>query len=182
MFLKRSLVIALSIFIAMFFAACGSSTTTGGGPYGGGGTTNPPATPPTTGSSASAMIQTATVTVNGQSVTALTNAAGRTLYDLTADTPTSTACSGSCTTIWFPLLTTGAPSSATPLPHQVSVLADANGQQVEYDCHLLYAFSGDTAAGQAHGEGIVSFGGTWHVVAPTLSIPSGGSNSGGYGY
>jgi len=46
MFLKRSLVIALSIFIAMFFAACGSSTTTGGGPYGGGGTTNPPATPP----------------------------------------------------------------------------------------------------------------------------------------
>ena len=181
MFLKRSLVIALSIFIAMFFAACGSSTTTGGGPYGG-GTTDPPATPPTTGGSASAMIQTATVTVNGQSVTVLTNAAGRTLYDLTADTPTSTACSGSCTTIWFPLLTTGAPSSATPLPHQVSVLADANGQQVEYDGHLLYAFSGDTAAGQAHGEGIVSFGSTWHVVTPTLSIPSGGSNSGGYGY
>jgi len=152
MFLKRSLVIALSIFIAMFFAACGGSTTTGGGLYGG-GTTNPPATPP----------------------------AGRTLYDLTADTPTSTACSGSCTTIWFPLLATGAPSSATPLPHQVSALTDANGQQVEYDGHLLYTFSGDTAAGQAQGEGIQSFGGIWHVVTPTLSVPSGGSN-GGYGY
>ena len=181
MFVKRFLVIALSIFIAMFLVACGGSTATGGGPYGG-GTTNPPATPPTTGGSVSAVIHTATISLNGQSVAVLTNAAGRTLYDLTADTPTSTACSGSCTTIWFPLLTTGAPSNATPLPHQVSVLADANGQQVEYDGHLLYTFSGDTAAGQAHGEGIVSFGGTWHVVTPTLSVPSGGSNSGGYGY
>jgi len=181
MFLKRSLIIAFSLFIAMFIAACGSSTTTGGGLYGG-GTTNPPATPPATGGNASAVIQTATVTVNGQSVTVLTNAAGRTLYDLTADTPTSTACSRACTTIWFPLLATGAPSSATPLPHQVSVLTDTNGQQVEYDGHLLYAFSGDTAAGQAQGEGIQSFGGTWHVVTPTLSVPSGGSSGGGYGY
>lgn len=177
MFLKRSLVIAFSIFIALFFAACGGST---GGLYGG-GTTNPPATPPATGGNASAVIQTATVIVNEQSVTVLTNASGRTLYDLTADTPRSTACSGSCTTIWFPLLATGAPSSATPLPHQVSALTDANGQQVEYDGHLLYTFSGDTAAGQAQGEGIHSFGGTWHVVTPTLSVPSGGSN-GGYGY
>ena len=180
MFLKRSLVIALSIFIALFFAACGGSTTTGGGLYGG-GSTNSPATPPATGGNASAVIQTATVSVNGQSVTVLTNAAGRTLYDLTADTPTSTACNSSCTTIWFPLLAKGAPSSTTPLPHQVSALRDANGQQVEYDGHLLYTFSGDTAAGQAQGEGIQSFGGIWHVVTPTLSVPSGGSN-GGYGY
>jgi len=167
MFLKRSLVIALGLFIAVLFAACGSSTTIGGGPYGG-GTTNPPATPPTTGGSSSAVIQTATVTANGQSVTVLTNAAGRTLYDLTADTPTSTVCSGPCTTIWFPQLATGAPTSATALPHQLSVLTDANGQQVEYDGHLLYAFSGDTAAGQAQGEGIQSFGGAWHVVTPNL--------------
>jgi len=32
----------------------------------------------------------------------------------------------------------------------------------------LYTFSGDTAAGQTQGEGIQSFGGTWHVVAPNL--------------
>jgi len=32
MFLKRSFVIALSVFIVMFIAACGSSTTSGGGP------------------------------------------------------------------------------------------------------------------------------------------------------
>jgi predicted lipoprotein with Yx(FWY)xxD motif len=181
MILKRSFVIALGLVMAMFIAACGSYTTTGGGSYGyGSGTTNPPATTPTPGGSRSSGVQTATVTVNGQSVTVLTNAAGRTLYDLTADTPMSTACTGPCTSIWFPLLATGAPTSATPLPHQLSVLADGNGQQVEYDGHLLYTFSGDTAAGQAQGEGIQSFGGTWHVVTPTLSVPSGGSN-GGYG-
>jgi predicted lipoprotein with Yx(FWY)xxD motif len=55
-----------------------------------------------------------------------------------------------------------------PLSQQLTVLTDANGQQVEYDGHLLYGFSGDTAAGQAHGEGIVAFGGTWHVVTPNL--------------
>jgi hypothetical protein len=98
MFLKRSFVIALGLFMAMFIAACGSYTTTGGGGYGS-GSTNPPATPPTTSGSASTVIHTATVTFNGQSVTVLTNAAGRTLYDLTADTPTSTACSGTCTSI-----------------------------------------------------------------------------------
>jgi predicted lipoprotein with Yx(FWY)xxD motif len=106
--------------------------------------------------------------VNGTVDTALTNEVDKTLYYLTADTPTSTACTGQCTTFWFPLLATSIPTSATPLPHQLSVLTDPNGQQVEYDGHLLYSFSGDTAAGQAQGEGIQSFGGTWHVVKPNL--------------
>ena len=166
MFLKRSVIIALSFFIALVIAACGSSTTTGGGgPYSS-GSTNPPATTPNTGGSSSTATKTATVTVNGQSEMVLTNAAGKTLYYLTSDTPTSTACTGLCTTIWSPLLATGALTSATPLPHQLSVLTDPNGQQVEYNSHLLYTFAGDTAAGQAQGEGIQSFGGTWHVISP----------------
>lgn len=181
MFLKRSVVIALSIVITMLVAACGNATTTGGGLYGGGGTnSNPPATPANTGNGGAAVIRTSTVTVNGKAETVLIDAAGRTLYDLTADTPTSTACSGSCASIWPPLLTTGAPTSTTALPHQLSTLKDANGQQVEYGGHLLYTFSGDTV-GQAQGEGIQSFGGTWHAVTPTLSV-SGGGSSGGYGY
>ena len=38
MILKRSLVLALSFFMALFLAACGSYTTPGGGPYGSGST------------------------------------------------------------------------------------------------------------------------------------------------
>ncbi|TMD68953.1 MAG: hypothetical protein E6I97_22070, partial [Chloroflexi bacterium] len=97
MFLKRSFVIALSVFIVMFITACGSSTTSGGAPYGSGGSNPPATTPPTTGgSSSSAVIQTATVTVKGQSGTVLTNAKGLTLYYFTADSATHSALSRNC--------------------------------------------------------------------------------------
>ncbi len=86
MFLKRSIVIALSVFTVMFIAACGSYTTTGGGPYGGGSTTPPATTTPTTGGNgSSAVVQTATVTVKGQSEMVLTDAQRKTLYYFTAD-------------------------------------------------------------------------------------------------
>src|SRR5258708_27456585 len=97
MFLKRSIVIALSVFIVMFIAACGSYTTTGGGPYGSGSTNPPATTPPTTGgSSSSAVIQTATVTVKGPSETGLTNAKRLTLYYFTPDSATQSALSRNC--------------------------------------------------------------------------------------
>lgn len=180
MFFKRSLVIALSVFIAMFIAACSSSTTTGGGLYGNGGSTNPPA-PTTGGGSSSAVIQTATVTVKGQSETVLTNAQGMTLYYFTADSATQSACSGSCAQMWPPLLSTGSggPIGSTTLSGKLSVQKDANGNQVEYNGHPLYTFSGDTAPGQTHGEGLF---GMWFVATPNLSVQGGGSTSGGYGY
>jgi predicted lipoprotein with Yx(FWY)xxD motif len=176
-FLKHHFPVAIIILIALIVAGCGGTSGTTPPPTSTATTASVPYTVPTpnptpqstaTPSPGNALIHTAQVTVNGPVETVLTNAAGKTLYYLTADTPTTTACTGPCTTIWLPLLATGALTSSTPLRHQLSVLADANGQQVEYDGHLLYAFSGDTAAGQAHGEGIQSFGGTWHVVTPNL--------------
>ena len=182
MFLKRSFVIALSVFIVMFIAACGSYTTTGGGPYGSGSTNPPATTPPTTGgSSSSAVIQTATVTVKGQSETVLTNAKGLTLYYFTADSATQSALSRNCLQVWPPLLFTGSggPTSSTSLPGKLSVQTDVNGNQVEYNGHPLYTFSGDTVPGQTNGEGIT---GMWFVAAPNLTVQGGGSTSGGYGY
>ena len=179
MFLKRSLLITFGLFIAMFIAACGSPTTGGGGLYGG-GSTNSPA--PTTGSnSSSAVISTATVTVKGRSETVLTNAQGITLYYFTADTATQSAVSSNLAKIWPPLLFkgSGGPTSSTTLAGKLSVLTDANGNQVEYNGHPLYTFSGDTAPGQANGEGIT---GMWFVTTPNLPIQSGGSTGGGYGY
>ena len=182
MFLKRSIVIALSVFTVMFIAACGSYTTTGGGPYGGGGS-NPPAThnPATGGSDSSAVIQTATVTVKGQSETVLTNAKGLTLYYFTADSATQSAVSGNLAKIWPPQLFTGSgePTSSTTLAGKLSVQTDVNGNQVEYNGHPLYTFSGDSAPGQTNGEGLF---GKWFVATPNLPVQGGGSTSGGYGY
>src|SRR5438477_2796183 len=180
MFLKSSFVIALSVFIVMFIAACGSSTTPGGGPYG--GSTNPPATtPPTTdGSSSSAVIQTTTVTVKGQSETVLTNAKGLTLYYFTADSATRSALSRNCLQVWPPLLFTGSggPTSSTSLTGKLSVQMDINGNQIEYNGHPLYTFSGDSAPRQTNGEGLY---GVWFVATPDLAVQGGGSTSGGYG-
>ncbi len=181
MILKRSLVITLGLFMAMFLAACGGSTTTGGGPYGSGGS-NPPAThnPATGGSDSSAVIQTATVTVKGQSETVLTNAQGMTLYYFTPDSAKQSACSGACAQTWPPLVFTGSggPTSSTTLAGKLSVQMDANGRQVEYNGHPLYTFSGDTAPGQTNGEGLL---GKWFVATPSLSVQGGGSTSGGSG-
>src|SRR5437667_9464778 len=127
MFLKRSFVIALGLFMAMFIVACGGYGTTGGGSYGG-GSTNPPA-PTTGGSDSSAVIQTATVTVKGQSETVLTNAQGMTLYHFTPDSAKQSACSGACAQTWPPLVFTGSggPTSSTTLAGKLSVQMDANG-------------------------------------------------------
>ncbi len=141
--------------------AAGSTPTSSGGRYGNGGTT------PTVSSSGS-LIQTAMATVSGKSETILTNAQGRTLYYRTTDRPPTTVCSGGCASAWPPLLVSGSttPTSTTSLPGKLSVQADANGTQVEYNGHPLYTFSGDTAPGQTTGEG---FGGIWHVVTPSLT-------------
>jgi predicted lipoprotein with Yx(FWY)xxD motif len=167
MFLKRSLMIAFSVLIALFIVACGNATTSGGGSYGGGSST-PPANTPNAGGTSSALIQTATVSVKGQSQTVLTNAQGMTLYYFTPDTATQTACTGQCAQNWPPLFFTGSgsPTSSTTLAGKLSVLMDVNGSQVEYNGHLLYTFAGDKAAGQTNGQGLF---GKWFVATPDLS-------------
>src|SRR6266705_1398520 len=139
-----------------------SSSNGGGGRYGSGGGTTP--TPNTSGS----VIKTATVTVNGTSKSILTNAQGLTLYYRTSDAPPSTVCSGGCAAAWPPLVTSGSssPTSATSLSGKLTIVSDANGNQVEYNGHPLYTYSRDTAAGQTTGEGV---GGVWHVCTPSLT-------------
>jgi hypothetical protein len=46
----------------------------------------------------------------------------------------------------------------------LGAVAGSGGQQVTENRAPLYRFSGDQAAGATNGDGINSFGGTWHVV------------------
>ena len=119
------------------------------------------------GSNSNAIIKTATAMVSGKSETVLTNAQGKTLYYFTPDTTTTSACTGSCAQNWPPLLSTGSstPTSATTLPGKLSAQTTANGNQVEYNGHLLYTFAGDSGPGQTNGQGLL---GKWFVATSNL--------------
>src|SRR5260370_33145489 len=178
---RNALFFAVGLALALFSVACGSSTTPGSGSSGGygasGGSTSTP-------SSASAMtLKTATLTVGGKALTVLTNAQGMTLYYRTSDTPTS-VCSGGCASAWPPVLSTTLPGVSTTLPGTFSLMNDANGSQVAYNGHPLYNNSGDSAPGQANGQG---FANIWFVALTTLpatTTPSGSTTPtpGGYHY
>ena len=171
--LRRAFLGMSMLLVALIAVACGSAGSTSTGSSGG-----------TTPSSSGAIIKTTSATVNGQSVTILTNAQGMTLYYLKPDTATTSTCTGACASNWPPLVFTssGSPASANALPGTLSVVTDANGQQVEYNGHLLYRFSGDTTPGQTNGEGIK---GVWFVATTTLSVqgaPQATPTRSGYGY
>ena len=169
--LKRVFLSTSMLLIALTVVACGSSYSTSTGSSSG-----------STSTSSAPVIKTATTTVNGQSVTILTNAQGMTLYYFKPDTATTSACTGACIGNWPPLLFTssGTPSSTNSLPGTLSVVTDANGQQVEYNGHPLYTFVNDTAPGQTNGEGIK---GVWFVATTTLPVQgSPQATPNGYGY
>jgi predicted lipoprotein with Yx(FWY)xxD motif len=190
MFLKRTLFKSLFPFllVALLAAACGNSGTTTGSAA----PTSAPTTAgttPTTASSSGPVVKTTSATVQGKSVTLLTNAQGMALYYDSKDTPTTAACTSSdgCTTTWPPLLSSGsgAPASSTTLPGTLSMATVANGAQVEYQGHLLYTYVGDTTPGQASGEGML---GIWFAATTDLKPATGSGGSptptatSGYGY
>jgi predicted lipoprotein with Yx(FWY)xxD motif len=56
-------------------------------------------------------------------------------------------------------------------------------KQVTYNGHPLYAYTADTAPGQASGNGLNVDGGVWHeVTASGQAAPAGTSGGGGNGY
>jgi len=130
----------------------------------------------------------------------LVDADGRTLYELTADSTGRSTCSSACQAVWPPLAlpagehaTAGPGTQASCLSGSAGVATEPSGaHQVAYCGHPLYTFSGDSAAGQVHGFGIHSFGGTWypvgvdgspveHAVAASSSTST-STSSGGYSY
>ncbi len=156
---------AIVLLFAMIVAACGNTTATSTGASSG---STPAATTSTSSSSGSNVaIQTATATLGGKSATILTNDKGFTLYYLKADTATTVACSGGCAQVWPPLLQTGSgsPTGPSSLSGTLSVASTANGNQIEYNGHPRYTYSGDTTPGQTNGEG---FHGVWFAVTSDL--------------
>ncbi len=183
--MKRFYLFFFPIVLTLLLTACGgSNSSTSGTSYG--NTSSTPTTAATTGSTPTAAanatsgsLRTTSATVKGKTVTLLTNAQGMTLYYFMPDTATTTACTGGCASIWPPFLSKNAPST-TGLPGTLTLQSNANGQQVTYNGHPLYTYSGDTSPGQTTGEGISN---QWFVATSNLAANKGSaSSSGGYGY
>ena len=117
---------------------------------------------------ASHVLRTAQAKVDGKTETILTDAQGSTLYYFTPDAPKKLACSGECAQAWPPLLSkeSGTPLADASLSGALSTFNNANGNQVEYNGHLLYTFVKDAAPGQITGQGV---GGKWFVATPALA-------------
>ena len=98
-------------------------------------------------------------------------------------------CTGSCTVLWPPLVSTGTPGagSGTAAAQLGTTTRDGGERQVTYAGHPLYYYAQDAAAGDTFGQGLDSSGGRWWVLSPAGAVikdkkTTGGSSSGGYSY
>jgi predicted lipoprotein with Yx(FWY)xxD motif len=94
-------------------------------------------------------------------VRVLTNAKGLTLYWFAPVTPTTSKCTGSCTSYWLPV--TGKPKAGPGVTGMLRTIKRPGGTtQVTYNGHPLYTYIGDNGPGQAHGNNLNLNGGSWH--------------------
>jgi len=162
--------------IALAMAACSNASTST--PPAGGGTS--------TSSSPGASMNGPTVQTTNDATFGkiLTDAQGHALYLYQLDSGTTSACTGACASTWPALIVTGTPTAGDGVTASLLGTAkQADGSmQVTYNGHLLYGFTGDSAAGDATGQGVESF----FLVSPAgnqVTQAAGGatSSSGGYG-
>ncbi len=155
----------IGVAAVLVLSACGSSTTKTSSPSDASTTIAPYAAPSSAdaGAGQQPVVKTKTDPKLGA---ILADASGKTLYTLT-NNGQAVACTGPCTAVWPPL---EAPAGATaptagPGVTGLGVAAGPSGTQLVTSNNLpVYRFSKDEDGGDAYGEGISTFGGTWHVV------------------
>ena len=111
------------------------------------------------------------------SETIVVDGRGHTLYALSPETAHHLLCNSSACFANWPPLTVRSRNVKLKAGHGVhgrlAILRRRDGKlQLTLRGMPLYEFSGDSARGQANGEGIQGFGGTWHAVTANGSPPS----------
>ena len=135
---------------------------------------------PSSGSSSGAAAAAGTVkTATIAGATVLTNSKGFTLYSFAPDTSTTSKCNGTCAQNWPPV--TG-PVTGSGVTGTFGTITRSDGStQATFDGHPLYTFTGDTAPGQAKGNGLNAAGGLWHEITTSGTASAGGASSGAGG-
>lgn len=162
--------------LALLAAACGSSSSSS-------------TTRATTSTSASRSSNAASVSTRNLSGlgTVLVNGQGRTVYAFLPEKGGKLQCTGSCASLWPPVMagSGGKPAvSGEASASMVStVTSPTGGSIVTYDSWPLHTYASDSGPGSASGQGIA---GKWYVVSPAgtpitkkASSSSSSSSSGG---
>jgi predicted lipoprotein with Yx(FWY)xxD motif len=97
----------------------------------------------------------------------LVDGKGRTLYLFEADKGAASACDGACARAWPPLTTDDKPTAGAGVSAaKLGTAKRGDGTTgVTYNGHPLYTFAGDSAPGQATGQGSDAFGAEWYVLS-----------------
>jgi predicted lipoprotein with Yx(FWY)xxD motif len=109
-------------------------------------------------------------TIAGKQTSIVVDRRGDTVYELGGESLGKLKCvTAQCLKIWTPVLVRSAGVNIplhAGVPGTLSILQRVKAKlyQVMLDRHPIYFYSGDTKIGAVRGQGIKSFGGTWHVV------------------
>ncbi len=94
-------------------------------------------------------------------------AKGVTVYTLSGDSATHQECtmSSGCFGVWPPVKAGAKPTKAAGVSGKLGTFKRNGFIQVTLNGHPLYTYVADgNRPGKASGDGVTSFGGTWHVV------------------
>ena len=171
--------------VALALSACGSSASSS--------SSTPATSAPAAGGSSAPASSASGNTVNMTTISGtavVTNSSGKTLYWFAPDTSTTSKCTGSCATYWPPV--PGPVTAGSGVTGTLGTITRSDGTtQATYDGHPLYTYVGDTAAGQAKGNGLNLSGGLWYemtvsgakpTVGAAASTSTASTGGGGYGY
>ncbi len=171
--------------LALAVSACGSSSSSSAAS---GSTPAAAGSSPAASASATSSATLTARTIGSQQV--LTNSAGLTVYWFALDTSTTSKCTGSCATYWPPVK--GPATAGSGVTGTLATITRSDGTvQATYDGHPLYTYAGDSAPGQAKGNGLNASGGLWYEMTVSGATPAAGagasasattSSKGGYGY
>jgi predicted lipoprotein with Yx(FWY)xxD motif len=109
--------------------------------------------------------------------TIVVDSRGLTVYELKGENSHHLLCrTQACFKLWPPVKVASRKSrltAASGVTGRLGIMHRSGFFQVTLGGHPLYRFAGDSATkGKATGEGIMGFGGTWHVVAASSKQPT----------
>ncbi len=157
--MKRITLLAAVAVAGLILASCSSDSDSGSDAYGGSSETTEAAS--TDSAPVAAGGDTLAVAEVGDLGEALVDSEGFTLYLFTNDEGTTSACVDACLDTWPAAVADGEPVAGDGIDAALVSTADAAApDQLVYNDHLLYRFSGDAAPGDANGAEIPN----WHAV------------------